>query len=308
MRAAESRWNSARHSVLYMTWLALISVIWLLGSASSAYGAPNTGGEWAGGKAKVTSWYPVPDGGGWTNSLNALPQRDRIFRYEIACMDDGRNNIDVACLARLPQCDDAEDGRVVVWESASTEVQPLQWRRLDGYSCLYAEEPVDVMDQIARDIHAAFADLPIDAGGISGQPAPHTLRGAETNFYADASDQSANFELHGQEIHLDARPVQYEWDYGDGARGGPFLFPGGPLQEGEWGTKTATSHIFEETGDVAVRLSVTYRATYRVNGGVVVDVPGDATFTASPLTVSVWRSVVNNFADNCIENPNGAGC
>ncbi|NMR28392.1 PKD domain-containing protein [Arthrobacter sp. SF27] len=148
----------------------------------------------------------------------------------------------------------------------------------------------------------------MNAGEVLGQPAPHTLRGAETNFYADSGEQSADFELHGQEIHLEAHPVQYEWNYGDGARGGPFLFPGGPLQEGEWGTKTDTSHIFEETGDFAVGLTVTYRATYTVNGGVVIDVPGDAAFSAEPVTISVWRSVVNNFADNCLENPNGAGC
>jgi hypothetical protein len=164
------------------------------------------------------------------------------------------------------------------------------------------------MKLIAGDILEEFRSLSIDAGAVSGQPSPHTLRNAHTNFYATAKEQVADFELHDQSIHLRAWPVQYEWNYDDGSAVATFLDPGGPIASEILGEQTQTSHQYSETGDYAVRLSVTYRAVYQVNGGVEIPVPGDATFAAAPLTVSVWRSVVNNFADNCLENPNGAGC
>ncbi|WP_336710841.1 PKD domain-containing protein [Arthrobacter sp. USHLN218] len=288
----------------------LVSSLLPLGSDASAAEGDLPGYEsgWGNTGVGVKSYYPVAgEGGRWTDSPLALPDPTTVYRYQPACLDDGRDNIDISCLAGLPECDDAEDGQVIIWEAASTDIQPLRWRQLQGYSCLYSENPNDVLDRIAEDILAAFRKLDIAAGDVVGQPSPHTLKGAHTNLYAVAGRQSRDFRLHGQDIHLEARPVQYTWNYGD-ATSKAYLTPGGPINRNQWGNPTVTSHVYRETGDYTVALTVTYRATYSVNGGPAVDVPGEADFVSPAQTISVWRSVVNNYADDCLENPNGAGC
>jgi hypothetical protein len=292
--------------------IALILAVMLVPSVSAARAAvgdlPGYDSGWGETGVGVKSYYPLAGaGGGWTDSPRALPDPTTVYRYQPACMDDGRDNIEIRCLAGLPECEDADDGQVIIWEAASTDVQPLRWRQLDGYSCLYSENPNDVLDRIAEDILEAFRNLEIAAGDVIGQPSPHTLRGAHTNLYAVARKQALDFRLHGQDIHLEARPVQYKWNYGDGTNAS-FLTPGGPIDRNRWGNPTVTSHVYGETGDFTVGLTVTYRATYSVNGGPAVEVPGDADFTSPAQNISVWRSVVNNYADNCLENPNGAGC
>lgn len=269
-------------------------------------GTPGIGAIWQGGEVNLDSFYPVPGNGGWTDSPVILPDPGWTYRYELACLGSDGDSLRPGCVAS--QCTAADDGQAVIWERAPSQVDDPMWERVGGTSCLYSEEPIDVMELIAGDILEEFRSLSIDAGAVSAQPSPHTLRTAHTNFFATATEQVADFELHDQGIHLRAWPVQYEWNYDDGSAAATFLDPGGPIASENLGEQTQTSHQFAETGDYAVQLSVTYRAVYQVNGGVEIPVPGDATFTAAPLTVSVWRSVVNNFADNCLENPNGAGC
>ena len=284
-------------------------ILGAMAHASAKPPPPETSSSWETDGLEVTSTYfPLPDGQGWTNDVAVLPKPDRIFRYEPACVAADGDRMLLACTEAMPDCDAGEDGRAVVWEEASTLIDPPVWTRIGGFSCVYDENPIDVMDLIAGDIVSAFRNLDLDAGEVKGEPSPHTLRNAHTNLYSTAAARDANFELHGQQITVEARPVQYRWEYGDGSENEAFLTAGGPLPKGRWGEQTETSHQFPRTGDYEVRLSVTYRGTYRVNGGVDIAIPGDATFNATPLTISVWRSVVNNYADNCLENPKGAGC
>ena len=146
--------------------------------------------------------------------------------------------------------------------------------------------------------------------GISGiQPNPHTLRGAETNFYAEASEQTFNVIICcGQKVAIIAKPVQYRWDYGDGSSLGPTTTMGGPLPQDRWGEKTATSHAYAQTGDFNVILTTYFQGTYSVNRGPALPIPNQGQFSTAPQTVSVWRSVTRNYADDCITNPRGQGC
>ena len=153
-----------------------------------------------------------------------------------------------------------------------------------------------------------FEQLPVNAG-ISGiQPTPHTLRGAETNFYAEASEQTFNVIMLGQKVAIIAKPVQYRWDYGDGTSLGPTTTMGGPLPQDRWGEKTGTSHAYAQTGDFNVVLTTYFQGTYSVNGGPALPIPNQGQFSTAPQTVSVWRSVTRNYADDCITNPRGQGC
>lgn len=238
----------------------------------------------------------------------ATPEDPSVYKLEYLCLDDEENNFDIACLAGAVKCTEGKDGRPVRWYSALKDFQPLMWTPIRPDRCVYTEDPSDVLDRIAAQIQRQFEQLPVNAGTSRIQPSPHTLRGAETNFYAEASEQSFNVNMLGQKVAIVAKPVQYRWDYGDGTSLGPTTTMGGPLPQDRWGEKTRPSHAYAETGDFSVVLTTYFQGTYSVNGGPALPIPNQGQFSAAPQTVSVWRSVTRNYADDCITNPSGQGC
>jgi hypothetical protein len=231
-----------------------------------------------------------------------------IYKFEYLCLDAEKNNYDISCLAGTPECDEGESGRPVRWYSSLRAFDPPVWSPMSPDKCVYSENPVDVLGQIAGQIQAKFEQLPVAAGTSGIQPSPHTLRGAETNFYAEATEQTFAVDMLGQSVSIVAKPVQYRWDYGDGASLGPTTTIGGPLPQDRWGERTRTSHIYTQTGDFRVVLTTFFQGTYSVNNGPPLPIPAQGQFSAPPQTISVWRSITRNYADDCIDNPQGQGC
>lgn len=242
----------------------------------------------------------------WALIPGGASSDDRQWKFEAACLED--EDIAIDCLPLAPECDAGEEGRPVQWLWRSESLGIDNWTPYDEFGCVYSSNPNDVLEEIADRILSEFRNLPIRAGSISTEPSPHTLIGANTNVYASVDSQTLETGLLGQKIRIEATPIEYRWDYGDGSSPVSIGVPGGPLPRERWGEATPTSHVYESTGDYSVSLTTTFRGTYSVNGGPAIPIPGTGTFTATPVTISVWRSVVNNYADNCLENPDGAGC
>jgi hypothetical protein len=253
-------------------------------------------------------WRYDPDSGGWVDVPHALPEDPNDYKFEYLCLDDEKNNFDIGCLAASLKCTDGKDGRPVRWYSSLKAFQPPVWTAMRPDRCVYTEDPADVLGRIAAQIQRTFEQLPVNAGTLGIQPTPHTLRGAETNFYAEAAEQTFNVTMLGQKVAIFAKPVQYRWDYGDGASLGPTTTMGGPLPQERWGEKTRTSHAYAATGDFSVVLTTYFQGTYSVNGGPALPIPNQGQFSSPPQAVSVWRSVTRNYADDCITNPRGQGC
>lgn len=276
---------------------------------STAYVAPavadssdvfwNTGG--------VGVWHFDADNKVWVDAPALLPESPYEYKFSPLCLVDN-NDFDIACLAASIKCTDGKDGRPVRWFWKLRVAGNDGWTALRPDRCVYTEDPSDVLGRIAAQIQRQFEQLPVNAGTSGIQPSPHTLRGAETNFYAEASEQSFNVNMLGQKVAIVAKPVQYRWDYGDGASLGPTTTMGGPLPQDRWGEKTRTSHAYAETGDFNVVLTTYFQGTYSVNGGPPLPIPNEGQFSSAPQTVSVWRSVTRNYADDCIANPRGQGC
>lgn len=244
----------------------------------------------------------------WTSIPVGRPLEPFGYRFELVCTDH-EGFVDVACRVRNDICDESDDGQLVQWYRGLRGLDSAAWTEPVGsLTCIYAAEPENVLDRIAARIASDFKSLPVKAGTATIQPSPHTLIGAHTNVYADAAEQRFSIQILGQEVAITAAPVEYTWSYGDGSHLGPVAAPGGPLPRDRWGEQTATSHIYRETGDFQVTLTTTFTGTYSVNGGPSVPIPGNGSFTAAPATVSVWRSKVNNYADNCLRNPDGPAC
>jgi hypothetical protein len=232
------------------------------------------------------------------------------YKYELQCHLGG-GDFDTPCLARQLECKDGpggEEGIPVTWLSRPRGVPGAVWAHHSGPTCLFDARPEDLLPRIAADIQREFQSLPVNAGTVVAQPSPHTLRGAETNFYAEAAEQQFDVTMFGQQVHIVATPVQYTWDYGDGTVFGPQPSMGGALPQDRWGEKTRTSHAYGATGDFQVVLTTTFQGTYSVNAGPPLPIPGQGQFSAPPQTISVWRSLTRNYADDCNANPQGQGC
>ena len=153
-----------------------------------------------------------------------------------------------------------------------------------------------------------FRTLAVAPAASAVQPAPDTLKGMHTNVYAEAQPQQFATELGGFPVQVRAVPVQYAWDYGDGSTLGPTELSGAPLAEGAWDVPTDTSHVYAETGDYAITLTTYFAGEYSVAGGPWLPVAGLNDVVSAPVPLSVWRSTVRNYADDCFENPQGPGC
>ncbi|WP_223915506.1 hypothetical protein [Arthrobacter sp. NicSoilC12] len=253
-------------------------------------------------------WRYDAGAGVWVDAPGAVAEDPNIYKFEYLCLDATKNNFDVDCLAGAVRCDQGRDGRPVRWYTSLRVFDPPIWSTIRPDRCVYLEKPVDVLGQIAAQIQTKFQQLPINAGRSVMQPSPHTLRGAETNFYAEAIEQTFGVDMLGQSVAIVAKPVQYAWSYGDGTSLGPQAVAGGPLPQDRWGEKTLTSHVYTQTGDFPVVLTTHFQGTYSVNGGPPLPIPGQGQFSSPPQTVSVWRTITRNYADTCLQNPQGQGC
>ncbi|MGO4385400.1 PKD domain-containing protein [Specibacter sp. RAF43] len=174
--------------------------------------------------------------------------------------------------------------------------------------CVYSEKPLDVLAQIAAQIDHAFEQSPVMPATVGSQPGPHTLRGEETNFYAQAEEQVFTLTLLGQTVHLTATPVAYTWNYGDGTVWGPTVSAGFPLPDDRIGEHTKTSHVYTASGKYSIVVTTHFNGRYSVNDGPTLPIPNQGHTVSAPLGLTVWRAITRNYADDCIVNPAGAGC
>ncbi len=280
---------------------ALVIFVW----TSSAAHADMSDVFWNSGGVGV--WRYDAASGVWVDAPSAVPESPYEYRFDYLCLVNN-NDFDVSCLAAATECRAGLNGRPVRWWWKLVVAGPNDWSRIVPDSCVYLENPDDVLGKIAAQIQEKFQQLPVSAGQSVMQPSPHTLKGAETNFYAEASEQVFTVDMLGQSVAVVAKPVQYTWSYGDGTSLGPQTAAGGPLPQDRWGEKTATSHVYPQTGDFSVVLTTHFQGTYSVNGGPPLPIPGQGQFSSPPQTVSVWRSITRNYADDCLRNPQGQGC
>ncbi len=214
----------------------------------------------------------------------------------------------------MPSCStgadspDGKPGTAIYWYYADTTFSPPQWTYLSGPECVYGEKPRDILAEIAAAIAHEFQRMPVVGATIGSQPGPHTLRGEETNVYANAVTQTFNLTMLGQQVTITATPVAYTWDYGDGTTWGPTPHHGAPLHEDRIGEQTQTSHIYTATGRLSMSVVTHFDGTYSVNGGPNLPIPGQGNIPSAPLGLTVWRAETRLYADNCFENPNGVGC
>lgn len=121
----------------------------------------------------------------------------------------------------------------------------------------------------------------------SSEPQGWTIAGLPTNFLSRASAHVVVGELAGHRAEVRFIPIHYRRSFGDGhtrsttTRGAP------------WSTawsSTRTSHVYANTGEQVVRLTVAYRAEYRFTRGPWIRLSGSVTRAATPLPLQVYAA------------------
>ena len=265
------------------------------------------GSFWIGNGVGTTGWVLDPGSGLWANVPGNPVDDGNIYKFDLLCLVNDSNDFDVDCLKQY-ECTAGENGKPVRWSKSLRILQPPSWQALKETACVYSTEPRDVLSDIAANISKKFQESPVLTGAVGAQPSPHTLKGANTNFFVDSQTQEFEVQMYGQRVNIRAIPTEYLWTYGDGSTMGPTAVSGAPLPEERWGEETRTSHVYRTTGDFEAFVTTTFVGTYSVNGGPTVPIPGSASFASPPQTISVWRSITRNYADDCIDNPQGQGC
>jgi hypothetical protein len=129
------------------------------------------------------------------------------------------------------------------------------------------------------------------------------------NIYSSVDTQIVPGQLLGQSADVRFTPISWRWSYGDGAtatlptKGGTWAALG--LREFD---PTPTSHIYEQAGSYTIRLSIVYRAEYRIAGGPFTAIAGTLTLPANELHITASGAKTVLVDRDCTVAPRGPGC
>ncbi|MFB9166076.1 hypothetical protein [Arthrobacter psychrochitiniphilus] len=270
--------------------------------------------EWNNTGVDTGGTVEIPGSGGDQREVpSSQPKSGVVFEARLACAD-GDIVIFPECAVVMPECaagagsKDGKAGTAIYWYFSDTRITPAVWVFHSGPVCVFGEKPRDLLAEIAGLIAHEFQRTPVAAAEFGSQPGPHTLRGKETNVWAEAKTQTFNLTLLGQKVVITATPAAYTWSYGDGTIWGPTPIHGAPLHTDRIGEQTQTSHVYTETGRLAINLTTHFNGSYSVNGGPDLPIPGQGSIPSSALPLTVWRAETHLYADDCFVNPHGVGC
>ena len=112
-------------------------------------------------------------------------------------------------------------------------------------------------------------------------PDGQTLINFDTNFFTDnTAPTTQTVTLLGQRVEIEATPVEYAWDFGDGS-GRSTTSPGSRYPDLD------VTHEYAEPGRLGPSVATTYAGRFRVNGGAWQQVPGTLTVPGEPVALRV---------------------
>ncbi len=141
------------------------------------------------------------------------------------------------------------------------------------------------------------------------EPNGWVIVGLPANIYSSVGTQIVPGQLLGQSADVRFTPIWWRWSYGDGAtatlptKGGTWAALG--LREFD---STPTSHIYEQAGNYTIRLSIVYRAEYRIAGGPFTPITGTLTLPANELHITASGAKTVLVDRDCTAAPRGPGC
>jgi hypothetical protein len=251
-----------------------------------------------------------PDGSGVRRASNTSAAEPPLFtwRLQLPCTEEDAAT--VSCDARTQRTCPQIDGRLIqFWlverqrlaqgdGIAVDRVIPLAGTPIgkpfggwinEGGAC------VDVTDlnppPSPGEVFTYFERLPLPTLTTQHQPPGDGLTGLPVIFYTDSpTTQTFTVDIRGFTVVINAAAEQYTWHTGD---------PRTPVV-----TSTDSGHAYPDqtiehpyrSGSYTAYLTVTWGATFTVNGSAPADVPGTTTTDGPPVTFDVLqaRAVLTN--------------
>jgi len=199
------------------------------------------------------------------------------------------------------QCPPPEPGRVVgyfvverrpIVPSEGPAVEPVP----DGFEpgapigdwTLYREGCFDITPlnppPSGAEVFSYFQRLPLPQLTTQHQPPGNGLTGLPVIFYTDSpTTQTFTVDIRGFEVVIEATAEQFTWNTGDATGQIVTTDPGAPYPG------QTIEHSYR-SGTYTAYLTVTWGATFTVNGSAEADVPGTTTTDGPPVTFDVLQA------------------
>ncbi len=142
-----------------------------------------------------------------------------------------------------------------------------------------AEPAVPVVTQ--RD----FQSVPLSAAEVHVWPDGWGVAGKRTAFWTDDTTQTKTLTMLGQEVTVEAVPVSWRWDFGDGT----VKWTHSPWRKPVSLERAGFYHVYSEAEHVKVTVTVKYVGRFRVGNGPWTDIEGTAEKTSPPRDVTIYR-------------------
>ena len=245
-----------------------------------------------------------PDPAGLRRASNAVPPEPPLFtwRLQLACTEEDAAT--VSCDSRSQRICPVVDGRLVQFRLVLRERlaqgdgipvdgqvprpgtavgTPFGGTIDEGGAC------IDVTDlnppPSPGEVFSYFQRLPLPTLATQHQPPGNGLSGLPVIFYTDSpTTQTFTVDIRGFSVVIEARATQYTWHTGDHAT--PAVLstdPGRPYPN------ETVEHDYR-SGTYTAYLTVTWGATFTVNGSAPAAVPGTASTDGPPVTFDVLQA------------------
>ena len=134
------------------------------------------------------------------------------------------------------------------------------------------------------EVFSYFERLPLPTLTTQHQPPGDGLSGLPVIFYTDSpTTETFTVDIRGFSVVINATAEKYTWHTGDAAGELVTTDPGKPYPD-----QTIT-HDYR-SGTYTAHLTVTWGATFTVNGSAPADVPGSTTTDGPPVTFDVLQA------------------
>ena len=140
------------------------------------------------------------------------------------------------------------------------------------------------------EVFSYFQRLPLPQLATQHQPPGDGLAGLPVIFYTDSpSTQTFTVDIRGFTVVIEATAEQFTWHTGDATGQIVTTDPGAPYPD------ETVEHLYR-SGTYTARLTVTWGATFTIDGSAPVEVPGTTTTDGPPVTFDVLqaRTVLTN--------------
>jgi len=134
------------------------------------------------------------------------------------------------------------------------------------------------------EVFSYFQRLPLPQLTTQHQPPGNGLTGLPVIFYTDSpTTQTFTVDIRGFEVVIEATAEQFTWNTGDATGQIVTTDPGAPYPG------QTIEHSYR-SGTYTAYLTVTWGATFTVNGSAEADVPGTTTTDGPPVTFDVLQA------------------